>query len=283
MKKLQSKYIEEKVFQVLMWIAVITVLAFVVSIIWTILVKGIGSISWDMVTKVPGKNWNTADDGGFLNAILGSLFVVIPATLIAMCVSIPVVFYMNLYRRRSNWLSYLARLVYDVLYGIPSIVYGLFGAIFFVRHLGCGKSLLAGSLTLAVMILPLVLRTSEEALQSVPDIYREGSFGLGAGRVRTVFRIVLPAAAPGLFAGVLLGIGRIVGESAALVFTSGTVAQVVTSLLDSGRTLSVHLYAISGEGLYIGETYATSLVLLLFVIALNALAGFIQRRFVRKI
>ena len=133
------------------------------------------------------------------------------------------------------------------------------------------------------MILPLILRTSEEALQSVPDIYREGSFGLGAGRVRTVFRIVLPAAAPGLFAGVLLGIGRIVGESAALVFTSGTVAQVVTSLLDSGRTLSVHLYAISGEGLYIGATYATSLVLLLFVIALNALAGFIQRRFVRKI
>ena len=117
----------------------------------------------------------------------------------------------------------------------------------------------------------------------MPDIYREGRVGLGAGRVRTVFRIVLPAAAPGLFAGVLLGIGRIVGESAALVFTSGTVAQVVTSLLDSGRTLSVHLYAISGEGLYIGETYATSLVLLLFVIALNALAGFIQRRFVQKI
>lgn len=158
----------------------------------------------------------------------------------------------------------LTMIVNLLLNGIPSIVYGLFGAIFFVRRLGCGKSLLAGGLTLAVMILPLVLRTAEEALKAVPDIYREGSFGLGAGRVRTVFRIILPAAAPGFFAGVLLGIGRIVGESAALVFTSGTVAQVVHGLTDSGRTLSVHLYAISGEGLYVGKTYATSVVLLLF-------------------
>ena len=126
MKKIQTKYIEEKFFQVLMWAAVIAVMAFVVSIIWTICIKGFGSISWEMVSQAPGKDWNTADDGGFLNAIIGSLIVVLPAMLIAMIVSVPVVFYMNLYRRRSNWLSYVARLVYDVLYGIPSIVYGAF-------------------------------------------------------------------------------------------------------------------------------------------------------------
>ena len=167
------------------------------------------------------------------------------------------------------------RITAETLSGIPSIVYGLFGSLFFVRALGLGKSLVSGALTLSIMILPLIMRTTEEALLLVPDSYREGSFGLGAGRLRTVFRIVLPSAVPGILAGVILGIGRIVGESAALIFTAGTVAEVATSLGDSARTLSVHMYALSCEGLHIDQTYATAVVLLVLVIAINALSDLI--------
>lgn len=222
----------------------------------------------------------TSENVSLLPAAVNTLVMTILALALALPFGIGAAVYTCEYARRGNRFVGIVRVAAETLAGIPSIVYGLFGAIFFVRRLGCGKSLLAGALTLAVMILPLVLRTAEEALKSVPGLYREGSFGLGAGRLRTVFKIVLPAAAPGLFAGVLLAIGRILGESAALVFTSGTVAQVASNMLDSGRTLAVHLYAISGEGLYIGETYATSVVLLVFVIALNALAGLIQKKLV---
>ena len=162
--------------------------------------------------------------------------------------------------------------------GIPSIVYGLFGSLFFVKYLGLGLSLLSGALTLSIMILPLIMRTTEEALRSVPDSYREGSFGLGAGKLRTVFSIVLPCAVPGILSGVILGIGRIVGESAALIFTAGTVAEIATSIFSSARTLSVHMYSISGEGLYIKQTYATAVVLLVVVILINALSGFVAKR-----
>ena len=168
MKKIESKYIEEKFFQVLMWVAVITVMAFVISIIWTICVKGFGSISWEMVTSTPGKDWNTADDGGFLNAIIGSLIVVLPAMLIAMIVSVPVVFYMNLYRRRSNWLSYVARLVYDVLYGIPSIVYGAFAFMIMVA-VGMRASVLGGIIVSTLLIIPMFIRSGDEISRSVPD------------------------------------------------------------------------------------------------------------------
>ena len=179
MGKLKSKFIEEKVFVGLMWIAVAVVLLVVASIIWTIFVKGIGAISWEMVSSAPGKNWNTADDGGFLNAIVGSLLVVAPATLIAMVVSIPVVFYMNLYRRRSNWLSYVARLVYDVLYGIPSIVYGAFAFMIMVM-VGMRASLLGGIIVSTLLIIPMFIRSGDEISKSVPDDMIDAAFSLGA-------------------------------------------------------------------------------------------------------
>ena len=172
----------------------------------------------------------------------------------------------------------IVRITAETLSGIPSIVYGLFGSLFFVKYLGFGLSLLSGALTLAIMILPLIMRTTEEALLTVPDSYREGSFGLGAGRLRTVFKIVLPSAVPGILSGIILGIGRIVGESAALIFTAGTVAEVANSVFDSARTLSVHMYAISGEGLHIDQTYATAVVLLAVTIIINALSEFAAKK-----
>ena len=150
--------------------------------------------------------------------------------------------------------------------------------IFFVITLGWGYSLLAGTCTLTIMILPLIMRTTEEALMSVPDAYREGSFGLGAGKLRTVFAIVLPAAVPGILAGVILAVGRIVGETAALIYTAGTVAQVPTNPMMSARTLSVHMYALSSEGLHTNEGYATAVVLLLVVVLINLLSAKIAKK-----
>ncbi|MDR0552095.1 MAG: phosphate ABC transporter permease PstA [Spirochaetaceae bacterium] len=170
-------------------------------------------------------------------------------------------------------LAALVRITAETLAGIPSVVYGLFGMLFFVNFLGMGFSVIAGSLTLSLMILPLVLRSTEEALRSVPDDWRLGSFSLGAGRLRTVFYVVLPAAAPGILAGVILAIGRIAGETAALIYTAGTVAQVPSNPLQSARTLSVHVYALSSEGLHTGEAYAAAAVLLFLVIGINTVAG----------
>ena len=149
---------------------------------------------------------------------------------------------------------------------------------FFVNALSLKLSLLSGALTLALMVLPLILRTTEEALLSVPDSYREGSFGLGAGKLRTVMKIVLPPAMPGILSGIVLAIGRIVGETAALLYTTGTVAKLPENILSSGRTLSLHMYVLSGEGLYIGEAYATAVILLLFVLGMNGLSTLISKK-----
>ena len=172
----------------------------------------------------------------------------------------------------------LIRLTAETLSGIPSIVYGLFGLLFFVTYLGWGYSLIAGAATLSIMILPLIMRTTEEALKSVPDTYREASFGLGAGRLRTIFRIVLPAAVPGILAGVILAVGRIVGETAALIYTAGTVAQMPESIMSSGRTLALHMYTLSSEGLHTNEAYATAVVLLLLVLGINTVSAMIAKR-----
>ena len=175
----------------------------------------------------------------------------------------------------------LIRITAETLSGIPSIVYGLFGMLFFVTALHWGMSLLSGALTMVIMVLPLIMRTAEEALIAVPDSYREGSFGLGAGRLRTVFRIVLPAAGPGILSGVILGIGRIVGETAALIFTAGTMAQI-PGLFQSGRTLAIHMYVLSGEALHMNEANATAVVLLLVVLLMNMLSALAAKKLTRS-
>ena len=186
--------------------------------------------------------------------------------------------YLVEYAKKGNRLVGIVRITAETLSGIPSIVYGLFGMLFFVTTLKWGLSILSGAATLAIMILPAVMRTSEEALKSVPDSFREGSFGLGAGKLRTVFQIVLPSAVPGILSGVILAVGRIVGETAALMYTAGTVAEIPSNVMGSGRTLSVHMYALSSEGLHINQSYATAVVLLIVVIVINAVSTFIAKR-----
>ena len=195
----------------------------------------------------------TSENVSLMPALISTLIM----TAISIAISVPLgvfsAIYLVEYAKRGNKVVNLIRLTTETLSGIPSIIYGLFGLLFFVTYLGWGFSVLAGSFTLSIMILPLIIRSSEEALKAVPDSYREGSFGLGAGKLRTVFRVVLPAAIPGIFAGIILAVGRIVGETAALIYTAGTVAQVPKDLLQSARTLSVHMFALSSEGLHTGE------------------------------
>ena len=182
------------------------------------------------------------------------------------------------YAKRGNRLVGIVRTTTETLAGVPSIVFGLFGYLIFVVACGFNLSMLSGALTLAIMILPTIMRTTEEALLSVPDSFREGSFGLGAGRLRTVFRVVLPSAVPGILSGVILAIGRIVGETAALIYTSGTVAGIPENMLQSGRTLSVHMYALLSEGLYTDQAYATAVVLLVLVLLINMLSGVLAKK-----
>ena len=215
-------------------------------------------------------------------SVVPAIITTVEMTLLSLIISVPLgvftAIYLVEYAKRSNKIIGIIRLTTETLSGIPSIIYGLFGMLFFVTALGWGFSVIAGAFTLSIMILPLIIRTTEEALKSVPDSYREGAFGLGAGRLRTVFKIILPAAVPGILSGVVLAIGRIVGETAALIYTSGTVAQTPVKLTDSARTLAVHMYNLSSEGLHTNEAYATALILLVMVTGINALAGYAAKK-----
>ncbi len=238
-----------------------------------ILVKGIPHLSFNLFSFT-----YTTENVSMFPALINTITITLLSLLIAVPLGIFSALYLVEYAKRGNRLVSLVRLTAETLAGIPSIVYGLFGFLLFVTTLGFGYSLLAGVLTLAIMILPVIMRTTEEALMSVPDSYREGSFGLGAGKLRTIFRIVLPAAMPGILAGIVLSVGRIVGETAALIYTAGSVAQIPANLLGSGRTLSVHMYALWTEGLFIEQSYATAVVLLVIVIGLNTVSASIAKR-----
>ena len=219
-------------------------------------------------------------------SLMPSLITTIEMTLLSLIIAVPLgvctAIYLVEYAGRGNKIVGIIRITAETLSGIPSIVYGLFGLLLFVTQMGLGFSLIAGALTLAIMILPLIIRTTEEALMSVPDMYREGSFGLGAGRLRTIIKIVLPSAMPGIFAGIILGIGRIVGETAALIYTAGTATKLPDGLLSSGRTLAIHMYSLSSEGLYTDEAYATAVVLLVVVALINAGSAAIAKRLTHK-
>lgn len=251
--------------------------AVIVFLIGYILVKGIPNLTPSLFA------WQyNSENVSMMPAILNTLIYTAVSLLMAVPAGVFAAVYLAEYARRGNIFVRLIRTTAQTLSGIPSIVYGLFGYLMFCVYFKLGYSMLAGTLTLAVMILPLIMRTTEEALCAVPDSYREASYGLGAGKLRTVFKVILPSAMPGILSGVILGIGRIVGETAALIYTAGTVAGVVTKFTDSGRTLSVHMYALLSEGLYMDEAYATAVILLLAVIIINAVSGFIASRITRR-
>ena len=249
----------------------------VLVLVGYILIMGIPNLSLDLFAW----EYNT-DNVSMMPAIINTILMTFYSLLLAVPIGVGAAIYLVEYAKRGNKLVSVVRITAETLSGIPSIVYGLFGYLMFAVACDLGYSLLGGALTLAIMILPLIMRTTEEALKAVPDAYREGSFGLGAGHLRTIFKVVLPSAVPGILAGVILAIGRIVGETAALLYSAGTIAQVAVNPLDSGRTLAVHMYAILSEGLYTDQAYATAVVLLVMVIGINALSGVIARKLAAK-
>ncbi len=254
-------------------LATFLTVAILVILVGYILYKGIPNLNLSLFAW----EYNT-ENVSMMPAIINTITMTLLSLVIAVPLGVGAAIYLVEYARRGNKIVGIIRITAETLSGIPSIVYGLFGYLLFVIACGFSYSLLGGALTLSIMILPLIMRTTEEALKAVPDSYREGSFGLGAGRLRTVFQIVLPSAVPGILAGIILAIGRIVGETAALIFTAGTVAGIPDNLLGSGRTLAVHMYALWNEGLYTQQAYATGVVLLLVVIFINALSSFLAKK-----
>nr|WP_298060498.1 phosphate ABC transporter permease PstA [uncultured Blautia sp.] len=252
--------------------ALLTVLT-LVFIVGYILIKGIPNLTPELFQL----EYNSENVSMF-PAIINTICMTVLSLLIAGPLGILAAVYLVEYAKKGNKLVSLVRVTAETLTGIPSIVYGLFGMLFFVTTLHWGYSMLAGAFTLAIMVLPVIMRTTEEALLSVPDTFREASFGLGAGRLRTIFVVILPSAVPGIFSGVILSIGRIVGETAALMYTAGTVAELPKSVMSSTRTLSVHMYSLASEGLYVGQAYATAVVLLLIVLIINWISGRIARK-----
>ena len=260
----------------LVMLAAIVTFAVLVFLIAYILVRGVPYLTPSLFSL----EYNS-DNVSLVPAAVNTVLMILMALILAVPFGIFAAIYLVEYAKKGNKMISVVRVTAETLSGIPSIVYGLFGMLFFVTALHWEFSMLSGAFTLAIMILPLIMRTTEEALMAVPDSYREGSFGLGAGKLRTVFRIVLPSAIPGILAGVILGIGRIVGETAALMYTSGTVADYAGPM-DSGRTLAVHMYVLTSEALHVNEASATAVVLLVIVIGINALSGFVAKKLRQK-
>ena len=265
--------IQSSVLRILVWTAGLVTLASFIGIVGYILYKGVGSLTPDMFSLHYNSN-----NMSFMPSLINTLIITALALVIVAPIGIFGAVYLVEYAKKGSRIAGIFRLTAETLSGIPSIVYGLFGMLFFVYALKWDYSIMAGSLTVAIMVLPVILRTTEEALRSVPDSYREASFGLGAGKVRTIFKIVLPSAVPGILSGIILSIGRIVGETAALRYTAGTVCSLPGSVMDSGSSLAVFMYKLSGEGLHIDKAYATAVVLMLLVLLINALSTRIARR-----
>ncbi|MBR2383847.1 MAG: phosphate ABC transporter permease PstA [Anaerotignum sp.] len=258
---------------VLVVLSAVVTLAVLAALLIYILAKGIPNLKPELFEW----EYNTTNVS-MMPAIINTLTITVMTLIFAVPTGICSAIYLVEYAKRGNKFVSVVRMTTETLSGIPSIVFGLFGYLFFNIYLGWGYSILGGALTLAIMVLPLIMRTTETALLSVPDAYREGSFGLGAGKLRTVFRVVLPSAVPGILAGVILAGGRIVGETAALLYPAGTAAEVADGFFSSGRTLAVHMYALLNEGLYMEQAYATAVVLLVLVVGINALSSFIAKK-----
>ena len=272
-----------KILRALVYVGAILTALVLAGIVGYILINGIPHLKPSLF------EWTyTSENVSLMPALIDTILMALLALALSVPTGVGAAIYLVEYARSSSRFVRAVRMTAETLQGIPSIIYGLFGLLFFTTMLGWGLSLMSGACTLAIMVLPVVMRTTEEALLAVPESYKQGGFALGAGHVRTIFRCVLPSALPGIVGGVLLALGRCVGEVAALLFTAGTVAQIpdfggqgIFALFDSCRTLAVHMYVLASEGLHMDETYATAVVLLILVVILNMGANFAAKRLKR--
>ena len=270
--------LSDLILKILINIAAAFSVVLLIGILAYVFLKGIGSVNLTFLTTVTSTLKGTV---GIAGNIVNTLYIIVITLLIATPLGVGSAIYLNEYAKPGKLVRAI-EFTTETLSGIPSIIFGLFGMMFFGTGLGLGYSILTGALTLTLMVLPLIMRTTEEALMSVPDSFREGSFGLGAGRLRTVFKIIVPSAMPGILSGVILAIGRIVGETAALMYTAGTATSVCTSPMGTCRTLAVHMYQLLCEGREMNAAYATAVVLLVMVILINLLSSAIAKKLTKK-
>ncbi|MCX7991399.1 MAG: phosphate ABC transporter permease PstA [Proteobacteria bacterium] len=249
-----------------------------VAIVLIIFIKGIRHFNLEFILGYPE---DMGRHGGIFPAIIGTIFLVVLSLAFATPLGLGTAIYLTEYTKETTFTK-IIRFGVESLAGIPSILYGLFGFIFFVIKLKMGWSLLAGALTMAIMILPTIIRTSEEAIKSVPKNLRMVSFSLGATKWETVTKVVLPSSAPGILTGIMLSIGRAVGETAAVIFTMGSSLRLPTSLSDSGRTMAVHFYILAREGISMEMAYSTALVLVLSILFINIMAYYLMNKFISK-
>ena len=250
------------------------------TMIWILIYvtsNGIGHVSWEFLTEFQ----EGQIEGGIFPYIISTLYIIFITILVATPIGIFSAIYLVEYAKPGKIVR-IIRFATESLAGIPSIVFGLFGLIFFVTMLGFSWSILSGALTLSIMVLPTVVRTTEESLKAVPNIYREGSLGLGASKLRTIRKVILPSALPGILTAVILSIGRIIGETAAVFLTAGTAKALPKGIMDGGRTLSVHMYYLAKEGISMDKAYATATVLILVVIVINFIANKFASRLNKK-
>lgn len=274
--KMQAATTASKVLGITVWLAAGVNILSLVSLIGYILAQGIPYLGWELFALE-----YTTQNVSLFPALVDTILMVVVALSLAAPIGIGAAIYFVEYAKKGNKFVSIMDMTTDTLAGIPSVVYGLFGLLFFVIYLQMGYSLLAGACTVAIMILPVIIRTTEEALQAVPISYREGSYALGANKLRTVLVVVLPAAVPGILAGIILSIGRIMGETAALVYTAGTVAQLPEDLFSSGRSLAVHLYVLASEGLFMEQAFATAVVLVIITVIINGASTWMAGKLMR--
>ncbi|WP_246542937.1 phosphate ABC transporter permease PstA [Fusibacter paucivorans] len=258
---------KERILKSLIYISTIVTVGVLLWIIGYILVKGVAHISWGFLSTD-----QTSDYNGILPIIISTLYLVFLGVVVATPIGVFAAIYLTEYAKQGRIVKVI-RFATESLGAIPSIVFGLFGLIFFVVILRLQRSLVAGALTVTIMVLPTIIRATEEALKSVPREYREGSFALGASKFRTIFKVILPSAIPGILSATILTIGRIVGESAAVFLTAGMVPRMPRGIFDPGRTLSVHMYILASEGISFDEAYATAVVLVAIVLMVNFTAN----------
>ncbi|MCL4440727.1 phosphate ABC transporter permease [Desulforamulus profundi] len=267
-------YLEEKIARGFLWASVLVTLGAMLAIVFHILEQGLVHVNWTFLTDEPrfmGK------EGGIFPTIVSTVYLILLSLAIATPIGIMAAIQLTEYTQKGPLVKTI-RFATETLAGIPSIIFGLFGFAFLVLFMGFSWSLLSGGLTLAFMVLPTIVRTSEEAIKSVPLSYREGSMALGATKWQTVWKIVLPSALPGIVTGVILSIGRVVGETAAVILTAGSSLNIPTSVMDPARSMSVHLYILAMEGISMEKAYATAAVLIILIFIINTIANRIMRK-----
>lgn len=266
---------KERILNVLFWLSALLIVGILIAIIGYVALKGVSAISWDFIFQAPSR---AGKEGGISTTIVGTLYLTLVALVMAVPLGVGTAIYLEEYAEHQSRFAYLVNLTSETLAGIPSIIFGLFGFVFFVIFLNLGWSILSGGMTLAIMVLPTIIRTSQESISSVPVEYRENSLALGASKLQTIRKIIIPSAIPGIITGVILATGRAVGETAAVILTAGSSLGMPILLSDPARTMSVHLYMLAMEGISMERAFGTAFLIIILVIIINYLANLSLRR-----